>query len=413
MSLLSPIHHTFAPLADGRQVRLTLSLLFRPWKWKNGPAKEELRKELGTIFRGNAFLFASGREALFALFKALRCQKNEEIIVQGYTCVVVPNAIKAAGMAPVFVDIDPDTLSLDLQETERAITPKTRAILCQHTFGIPALTKELRALCDRHGLVLMEDCAHIIPDRGEPKEVGRFGDVFLLSFGRDKAISGVTGGAVVVKQKDTAASLQKLEKDAEKLSLLTIKLLLLYPLLYGLARPFYGIGIGKAFLALCGKLHILVPILRSREKQGEMSPRLHALPNACAALALEQLRRIAALNDHRRALTKLYFEEGTKRRWKMLLGVTPFLPLQKFPLFTKHAEKIRRTLKKDNIHLHDGWTGCVICPASVDPQNLGYRDGQDPDAEMAGEQILSLPTHPTMTKKQAQKLVALLDPLLP
>jgi dTDP-4-amino-4,6-dideoxygalactose transaminase len=96
----------------------------------------------------------------------------------------------------------------------------------------------------------------------------------------------------------------------------------------------------------------------------------------------------------------------------MLLGITPDLPLQKFPLFVEHAERIRRQLKMYNIHLHDGWTGCVICPAAADCEAVGYKDGDDPDAEMAGEQILSLPTHSTMTLDQAKKLVTLLDPLL-
>jgi dTDP-4-amino-4,6-dideoxygalactose transaminase len=111
-------------------------------------------------------------------------------------------------------------------------------------------------------------------------------------------------------------------------------------------------------------------------------------------------------------LTKFYFDEGTKHHWPMLLGVTPELPLSKFPLFVEKAEGIRQKLKKHNIHLHDGWTGCVICPAATDHEAVGYKDGDDPDAEMAGEQILSLPTHPTMTLQQAKELVQHLHPFL-
>jgi dTDP-4-amino-4,6-dideoxygalactose transaminase len=88
------------------------------------------------------------------------------------------------------------------------------------------------------------------------------------------------------------------------------------------------------------------------------------------------------------------------------------MAMQKFPMFTKGADAIRTTLKKMNIHLSDGWCGCVICPESADPRDAGYEPGLDPSAESVGEQILSLPTHPTMSKKQAILLATILDPLL-
>lgn len=394
-----------------------------PWVWKEGPQKDELRRVLGEHFKGQAHLFASGREALLAILKSLRFQKDEEVIVQGYTCIVVPNAIIAAGMTPVFADIDPDTLNLDLQEVERVITPKTRAIICQHTFGIPSFTRELRQLCDRHSLILIEDCAHIMPDAQGPAEIGQYGDVLFFSFGRDKAISGVSGGAVVCKRGDICADLGKLEAEARPLPLWKIKRFLQYPILYALAKPLYGMGMGKYLLAALGKLHMLAPIVTRQEKQGHMDATLHAMPNALAALALQQWKRLPEINSHRRMLTRLYFDEVHRRGWftrrsfseggLILLGVTPDLPLQKFPLFVKNAEGIRQKLKTHNICLHDGWTGCVICPANAEAESVGYHDGDDPKADMVGTQILTLPTHPDTSLAQAKRLIELLDPLLP
>jgi dTDP-4-amino-4,6-dideoxygalactose transaminase len=86
--------------------------------------------------------------------------------------------------------------------------------------------------------------------------------------------------------------------------------------------------------------------------------------------------------------------------------------MQKFPLFVKNAKKIREELKKKNIHLDDGWTGCVICPESCDASAAGYENGDDPNAQMVGEQILSLPTHPTMTERQAKWLIQEMNHLL-
>ncbi len=411
--MFRPIHHTFAPLADRQQTGLALKLLFQPWRWKNGPEQEELEHALSERFKGDVHLFGSGRESLLAILKSLKFGKDEEVIIQGYTCMVVPNAIIAAGMQPVYADINPDTLNMDLTEVERLITPKTRAVMCQHTFGIPAFVKDLRALCDRHSLILIEDCAHIMPDDKGPEEIGKYGDVVFFSFGRDKAISGVAGGAVVCRVKEICTDLKRLKEDAVSFSMIRIKLLLQYPILYSIAKPIYGMGLGKGLLAFAGKVRLLVPILTKREKAGQMNPQFHHMPNACAILALAQLQKLRQINDHRRMLTKLYFDEGTARGWPLLLGVTPDLPLQKFPLFTRGAEKIRRRLKQQNILLHDGWTGCVICPSWADCEAVGYHDGDDPKADLAGQQILTLPTHPDTSLAQAKKLIDVLDPLLP
>ena len=82
-------------------------------------------------------------------------EPGEEIVVQGFTCVVVPNAIHAAGGVPVYADIDPDTLNLTSASVRPLLTSRTRAVICQHTFGIPADIKALRKLCDERGIVLI------------------------------------------------------------------------------------------------------------------------------------------------------------------------------------------------------------------------------------------------------------------
>jgi len=408
---------------DGRYLRRTLTLLLQPWKWKNGTEREKLRTKLSQRFQGETALFASGREGLVALFRALGGTHGDEIIVQAYTCVVVPNAITAAGFVPVYADVDRDTLAMDCGDVERKITSRTRAILCQHTFGIPADTERLRQICDQHRLLLIEDCAHVIPDATGPASIGKHGDGILLSFGRDKAISGITGGAILSRQPELSARIRKEEDAAISLGLIRIKRLLLYPLVYTIARPLYGLGIGKVLLVLARRIGALVPILSRSEKKGRMSSTLHKLPNACAALALTSLNDLQRINDHRRSLTAFYLAEGKKRGWfiprsaereggPLLAGVTPDLPLQKFPLFVKNADGIRAALKKRNIHLNDGWTGCVICPEGVDMDEAHYIPGSDPEAEAACEKILSLPTHPTMSRKQAEELVEKLAPLL-
>ncbi len=413
-----PIHHTFAPLADGPSVRAALAWIFRGWKGR-GMERIGLKNALENRFGRTAFLFASGREALLAFLHSPHFALGDEVIIQAYTCVVVPNAIQAAGLVPVYGDIVKDTLSLDPAALEQAITPKTKAVICQHTFGIPAPLEALREICDRHGILLIEDCAHILPDASGPEGIGQYGDALLLSFGRDKAISGITGGALLIKGKmdehfqlpPLAVAPREHEQTATELPHWTVFRLLLYPLLYAIARPVYG-SVGRAFLALCKKLRLLVPIVTGEEKHGQQAETFHRIPEPCAALALRQFRQLQQINDHRRKITRMFLEACARHGWPVLHGFQSDLPLQKFPLFTKDAEKIRRELKKQNIHLYDGWTGCVVCPADVQVDQVGYRKGSDPKAEEACEEILTLPTHPGMTERDAERVIKALVPLL-
>lgn len=409
--LFRPIHHTFGPHADGRACLRSMGLLLRPWRWRNGPAERALREECSRRLHGDTVLFSTGREALFALLKAMDLHAGEEVIVQAYTCTVVPNAIHAAGGVPVFAEIDPNTLNLTPDSVRSLLSPHTRAVICQHTFGIPAATEKLRSLCDERGILLIEDCAHVLPDANGP-DVGRRGHVALLSFGRDKAVSGVTGGAIVCRVPDVAARLATMRDAAGQLSTGTVARLLLYPLLYVVARPLYGLRMGKALLVAARRTRLLLPILTSAEKQGNQAARLRRMPDACASLALASLKRLEQINNHRRLLTAFYVDAAREHRWPVISGASADLPLQKVPLFTEGSQRIRTELKKQNTHLDDGWTGCVICPEGTNLAASNYEPGTDPAAEEAAMRILSLPTHPCTTLRDAHRLVDALEKLI-
>lgn len=421
MSLHSPIHLTFAPLANFRQVLLAKALLCVPWKHRRGDSGDCFRAEIEKDLGGHAFLFSSGREALLAYLRAIGLKPGEEVIVQALTCVVVPNAVHAAGGRPVYADIDPETLNLTAASVASLLSPRTRAVICQHTFGIPGPLRDLRTLCTAKGILLIEDCAHTVPDCREPRGIATTGDAVLFSFGRDKAISGVSGGAMLLQSPEHLKSMRAFERGSIDLPRWIIFRLLLYPLLYTFAKPFYGLGVGKVFLAVMGRLQVLVPIVQPEEKGGDMSPILHRMPNALACLALDQWKRRKSLNDRRRAMTRATWEalaeygllhaEGGPLRVPQ--AILPHLPLQKFPVFVKNAEAIRQALKRKNIHLHDGWTGCVICPGSVDQESLDYQLGSDPQAEECSLSLLSFPTHPTMSQRQIRRLMHELRTLLP
>ena len=394
------------------QIARAFALQFLPWKWRSGPETEMLRKDLEQLFsQQQAALFDTGRAALLALFKALELTNEDEVILQGYTCVVVHNAIRATGATPVYVDINPRTLTLDPGLVRAAVTRKTRAVICQHTFGIPADTSALRLICDEKDIALVEDCAHVLPDTLSEK-IGTVGDAVLLSFGRDKAISGVTGGALLTRHSLIAKRLRDMEEQAEDHSLWTIMNLINYPLRYATAHAIWKTHLAKIYLRGCQWLHLLPQILTPAEKEGEMSQSLHKMPNACAALALDQLNMLTKLNEQRGTIASIFANAAKQHHWSVIKSILAVHAPQKFPIIVQNAKNVRSKLKQHQIYLDDGWCNAVVNPPTVNQRAVGYERDMCPHAEKISNEILTLPTHPTMSVMQAKRLVKVLAGLL-
>ena len=428
-----PIHHTFGPLVTKDQWKLAFKLQFQPWRWREGPETEQFRSHLSHSFGMSVSLFSTGREAILATLRALELKTGDEVIIQGYTCVVVPNAVHAAGGNAVYADIDPQTLSFDLDKLQAVITPRTKAIICQHTFGIPAPVQKLRAICDKRNLLLIEDCAHVIPDlppvapggseggfrsseqlsflqlAGAAEGIGTHGDVLIFSFGRDKSISGVSGGAALTRHPELGEKLLQMEKEADQLSSWLILNLIDYPIRYQFAKWLWllpgGSNLAKAYLRWAQLFRLLPSIVTRAEREGKMGITLHKLPNACAALAWQQLQSLTRLNNQRRKITALYANAAKKEGWHVPSGVSHAIALQKFPVFARDAEGLRKKLKREQIYLDDAWCGVVVSPRSTDQEAAGYAAGSCPRAEEVARHIVTLPTHPTMTEGQAKYLV--------
>jgi dTDP-4-amino-4,6-dideoxygalactose transaminase len=150
------------------------------------------------LLSGNEFYFCKGRVALYALLRALKVGPSDEIVLPVYTCPEVVEPIFALGARPIFCDIEKETLSLCPHELETALTPKTKAVIIQHTFGVPACLDELIAVA-RHGEVaILEDCCHVSASTYHGRSVGQFGDGAFYSHNWDKPLSAGGGGVAIV-----------------------------------------------------------------------------------------------------------------------------------------------------------------------------------------------------------------------
>jgi len=148
---------------------------------------------------------ANGTDALVIALKALGIGPGDEVITTAHTAVATVAAIELAGATPVFADIEPDYYTLDPAAVERAISPRTKALIPVHIYGQPAAIPEFVALAKKHGLRLIEDCAQCHGARHAGQRLGSFGDIACFSSYPTKNLGALgDGGAIVTGDAELA-----------------------------------------------------------------------------------------------------------------------------------------------------------------------------------------------------------------
>jgi len=163
--------------------------------------EETFARRLG---RGRAISASFGRMAFYYILTALGLPPGSEIILPALTFWVVPELARVAGLKPVFADVDPATFNLDPEALERAITPKTRAVVPTHLFGLPCDLDEILSMAHRHSLFVIEDCAHTLGATYRGRPVGTFGDAAFFSFQTLKPLNTYGGGMALVQDSGLA-----------------------------------------------------------------------------------------------------------------------------------------------------------------------------------------------------------------
>jgi len=170
---------------------------------KNIWKAKELEQEICSTFGvQHAQLLSSGTAALSTAMAALGIGANDEVIMPSFTFVASFEAVLSVGAVPVLVDID-DTLTLDPVAVENAITPYTKAIMPVHMCGSMAQMDELKAICKKHDLLLLEDACQAIGATYKGQSIGTIGDAGTFSFDFVKIITCAEGGAVITNNKET------------------------------------------------------------------------------------------------------------------------------------------------------------------------------------------------------------------
>lgn len=399
---------SLSPNTESDDVFLALKVLLTPWRWVKGSAIKSLEDWFKRYFQTQAAVsFDSGRSALYAILRAAGVKPKDEVLVQAFTCVAVPNSVLWAEARPIFVDVDKSG-NIDIVDLEKKITPRSRAVIVQHTFGISANMERIKKVAGKHKLIIIEDCAHAFGASVSGKKIGTLGDFAFFSFGRDKVVSSVSGGMAITNSKRAAKLLRNFQKNLQLSSLIKIFTRLFHPIAFSFILPLYNvIGIGKIMLLAFQKIGLLDKPVVKEEYQGERPP-FYPRKLSCAQslLALAQVKKLDAFNKKRRQIAEFYA--------KRLSGLPITLPqigdediVLRYNIQTANASSTYSFFKERGVLL-GRWYANIIDPKGVNFAKIGYLPGSCPKAEALARASLNLPTYPRMNMKDAEKVVEVL-----
>ena len=388
----------FTALAPNTQIddaKLALKQLFLPWRWKRGQSKKELYMKLRDYLNvGHVYLFESGRSALYAILKCLDLEPGDEVLLQAFTCVAVPNSIIWAKARPVYVDCD-ERFTMSVDDLKKKITPKCKAVIVQHTFGIEADINAILEIARKNSLYVIEDCAHSL-GLIKPK-----GDVSFYSFGRDKIISSTFGGATATDNELIGKRLEAFQAGMMFPIRPWIFKQLWYPAVMYFVKKTYDIFCGKLLLAFLRTFNLLSKPVYPEEKVAKQPPFVpRCLPNVLALLALHQFEKLDSFNGHRKEIAAIYAKE--------LKGVG----VLRFSILAREANKILEEGRRARIFLGD-WYSTPIAPRGVLYDAVGYTPKSCPMAEKIGKEVINLPTDINITKEDAHRIIRFVKKYLP
>ncbi len=300
----------------------------------------------------------SGTAALHLALLLCDVKPGDEVITTTHTFIATAEVISVIGAKPVLVDIDPRTYNIDPQQIERAITPRTKAIIPVHLYGQPAEMDTILEIARRHHLRVIEDAAQAHGAEYRGRRAGTMGDLACFSFYPGKNLGAYGDAGAIVTNHAELAERARLLRD------------------HGRRSKYEHQVVGYGY-------------------------RLDALQ---AAILGAKLPHLEAWNARRRAIADYYTEFLTNTA-----VVTPYVPQHITPIY--HIYAIRHA-NRDELQKHLKARGIETgihypIPLHLQPvyENLGYKRGDFPHAEKAANEILSLPIYPELTDAQVEMIV--------
>jgi len=341
--------------------------------------ESEFARYVGTA---NAVAVSSCTAALHLALAAIRLKEGDEVILPTMTFSSTGQVVLYFKGRPILVDCEADSFQADPDAIERAITPRTRAIIAVHFAGSPARMDALLDIARRHKLTLIEDAAHALPTRYKGKMIGAIGDITCFSFYATKTLTTGEGGMVTTEDPEVANRVRMLS-------------------LHGISKDAY------ARYTAAGTWRYEILDLGYKYNMTDIQAALGLSQLAKCDLMRERRERIA--NRYTEALSSLGAYElpratpGTQHAWHL------YAIKLKPDVLTLSRDRVIEELKQRGIG-----TSVHFIPLHTHPyyqQNLGYRIGQFPNAEKHFEGAISLPLFPGMTAEDTDRVIEALHEL--
>ncbi len=352
-----------------------------------------LQKELdfSRVFNTpNYCLTNSGRSGLGIIIETINPPKTKKIAIPAFICGVVATPFTSRGYEIEWIDTKPDgTISVNDFE-KKAL--KCSVVVVPHIFGQKAKIQAINKIAKRHKIFVIEDNAHIFNTKMENC------DVKILSFGREKVYSTISGGAVLWPKNSPYAN----EFNSTKLPAPTFSWTIkhfLQPLILSPSLSFWFFG-GKIIAYLANKTSLIPLAVTSKEKQGQEDFPITKLSSFQQKLLLNQIN----------AESKIQWERNQKAiKWKNVLQkifpkneiIIPKNALRVI-MIVKHPSAIIKKAKEIGFDLRD-WDGEPIAPKGIQLEKLDYQKGMCPQAELFAQHHVTFPTNKQTTLKDIER----------
>lgn len=370
--------------------------------------RDELHRWFEARYAARAFGYCSGRAALRALLQAAKLQAGDEVIVCGFTCLAVPEAVIYAKATPVYADLAADEWSSGVEQILAVATERTRAVIVQHTFGIPAPTAAIAELAKQRDWLLIEDCALALASENQSEPLGRSGDAAIFSFEMTKTVTAGWGGMAIVRNSELAGAVQA--SYAREAEIGTAELLreFLQVLLSTLLFPAAVFGVARYVVAALYRSRVF---RMSGRPLGAVAPQgwSYRLPRFHASLIHAQLGRLGRIAERSEQIVASY------RRWLERRGRPDVsgprragISLLRFPLLADDPARLCAWTAAHGFEL-GRWFDAPVAPMPDPPARINYSWGQCPRAESVARRVVNLPLHLRMTDADVERLMAVLD----
>ena len=360
---------------ERKAVDITLRGLFISTGDEVALFEEKLAEYLGAPYTVG---MTSATAAMHLALETLGVGKGDEVITTPMSFIATANSILHAGATPVFVDVEQDTGNIDAEAIEKAITPKTKAILPVHLYGQLCDMKAIAKIARKHKLKIVEDAAHALEAKRDGVTVGQLADSATFSFYATKNITSGEGGALSVHSKKLRDRLKQART-------------------HGMSRDAadrYNKKFQHYDMKFCGWKY--------------------NMSNIQAALLSPQLKRIEKNLEKRRKLYNLYMKKLAGIRGlgfpKILPGSRPALHLFTVWVPPKHRDRILWRLEEKGIGVAVNFKPIHLM--SFYRKTFGYKKGMFPNAERIGQRVITLPFYPALKPDQVKYVAGTLGNIL-